>query len=250
MCWTSRLGGWRHGRRTRAPDRRPSGLTATISVFIFLNADCRENLTGGAPRPPLLRYRVWRRPALSPEFTEHAAALADLCRRHRVQRLELFGSAATGQDDPARSDLDFLVEFEPLADGHLCDATSASSRGSKRCSVGRSICGGLCDQQPLLPRIGRPDQDAAVCGLKQRSTCSTFSRPPRWPRSSSRAGRRLSGDGHAGAAVERQCEIIGEALAKLAKVDEPVAARIRLPPHHRVPQHPDSWLCRSRPQAR
>ena len=28
------------------------------------------------------------------------------------------------------------------------------------------------------------------------------------------------------AAVERQCEIIGEALAKLAKIDEPVAARI------------------------
>ena len=28
------------------------------------------------------------------------------------------------------------------------------------------------------------------------------------------------------AAVERQCEIIGEALAKLAKLDEPVAARI------------------------
>lgn len=28
------------------------------------------------------------------------------------------------------------------------------------------------------------------------------------------------------AAVERQCEIIGEALAKLAKADEPVAARI------------------------
>ena len=28
------------------------------------------------------------------------------------------------------------------------------------------------------------------------------------------------------AAVERQCEIIGEALAKLSKLDEPVAARI------------------------
>lgn len=27
-------------------------------------------------------------------------------------------------------------------------------------------------------------------------------------------------------AVERQCEIVGEALAKLAKTDEPVAARI------------------------
>jgi len=29
------------------------------------------------------------------------------------------------------------------------------------------------------------------------------------------------------AAVERQCEIIGEGLAKLARVDEPVAAQIR-----------------------
>jgi predicted nucleotidyltransferase len=76
----------------------------------------------GAPRLPHLRYRVWRRLAVSPEFTEHAAALADLCRRYRVQRLELFGSAATGQDDPARSDLDFLVEFEPLADGTYADA--------------------------------------------------------------------------------------------------------------------------------
>lgn len=28
------------------------------------------------------------------------------------------------------------------------------------------------------------------------------------------------------AAVERQCEIIGEALARLAKIDEPVASRI------------------------
>lgn len=59
---------------------------------------------------------------MSPEVTEHAAALADLCRRYRVQRLELFGSGATGQDDPDRSDLDFLVEFEPLAEGTYADA--------------------------------------------------------------------------------------------------------------------------------
>ena len=38
--------------------------------------------------------------------------IAALCRRHHVRRLELFGSAARGTDfDPARSDLDFLVEF-------------------------------------------------------------------------------------------------------------------------------------------
>ena len=41
------------------------------------------------------------------------ANLQDLCRRYRVARLELFGSAATDAFDPARSDLDFLVEFLP-----------------------------------------------------------------------------------------------------------------------------------------
>ncbi len=39
--------------------------------------------------------------------------IVELCREYGVQRLELFGSAATGEDyDPGRSDLDFLVEFE------------------------------------------------------------------------------------------------------------------------------------------
>ena len=38
--------------------------------------------------------------------------LADLCRRHGVTRLEVFGSAARGTDfDPQTSDIDFLVEF-------------------------------------------------------------------------------------------------------------------------------------------
>lgn len=39
--------------------------------------------------------------------------IARLCRRFRVRRLELFGSAARDDFDPARSDVDFLVEFEP-----------------------------------------------------------------------------------------------------------------------------------------
>ncbi len=38
--------------------------------------------------------------------------LAELCRRHGVARLEIFGSAARGADfDPQTSDADFLVEF-------------------------------------------------------------------------------------------------------------------------------------------
>src|SRR6266851_3308312 len=39
--------------------------------------------------------------------------LTDLCRRFGVRRLELFCSAATDAFDPSRSDLDFLVEFQP-----------------------------------------------------------------------------------------------------------------------------------------
>ena len=39
-------------------------------------------------------------------------ALADTCRRHRVRRLELFGSAVRDDFDTSESDLDFLVEFE------------------------------------------------------------------------------------------------------------------------------------------
>jgi uncharacterized protein len=39
--------------------------------------------------------------------------LLDLCRRFHVRRLDVFGSAATERFDPARSDLDFLVEFAP-----------------------------------------------------------------------------------------------------------------------------------------
>ena len=40
-------------------------------------------------------------------------ALAELCRRFRVQRLEVFGSAARGTDfNPTGSDADFLKEFE------------------------------------------------------------------------------------------------------------------------------------------
>ena len=45
---------------------------------------------------------------------ERRRELAELCRRHHVRRLELFGSAAAGRFDPAHSDLDFLVEFNEL----------------------------------------------------------------------------------------------------------------------------------------
>ena len=53
---------------------------------------------------------------------EHREEIATLCGRFSVARLEVFGSAADGTFDPGRSDVDFLVEFEPLGPGPLADA--------------------------------------------------------------------------------------------------------------------------------
>ncbi len=44
-------------------------------------------------------------------IAQHEEALAALCRRFGVRRLDLFGSAAQGRFDPATSDLDFVVEL-------------------------------------------------------------------------------------------------------------------------------------------
>lgn len=46
------------------------------------------------------------------DFDPRSAEVAPLCRRFGVRRLDLFGSAATGAFDPARSDVDLLVEFD------------------------------------------------------------------------------------------------------------------------------------------
>jgi len=46
---------------------------------------------------------------------DHLAEIIALCRRYHVRRLALFGSATGERFDPKASDLDFLVEFEPLA---------------------------------------------------------------------------------------------------------------------------------------
>jgi len=48
--------------------------------------------------------------------------IEQLCREHRVRRLEVFGSASDNRFDPANSDIDFLVDFLPLKDNEYADA--------------------------------------------------------------------------------------------------------------------------------
>ena len=57
-----------------------------------------------------------------PLIERHRPELEALCRRNAVGRLELFGSATSAQFDPEASDLDFLVEFMPLAPSERADA--------------------------------------------------------------------------------------------------------------------------------
>ncbi|OFV96495.1 MAG: hypothetical protein A3H28_06160 [Acidobacteria bacterium RIFCSPLOWO2_02_FULL_61_28] len=52
---------------------------------------------------------------------EKAGELGDICKKRDVRRLALFGSAASGSFDPASSDLDFLVEFQPLSPAQHAD---------------------------------------------------------------------------------------------------------------------------------
>ena len=50
---------------------------------------------------------------MQPIIETRRAELTALCRRFHVRRLDVFGSATRDDFDPARSDVDFLVEFEP-----------------------------------------------------------------------------------------------------------------------------------------
>lgn len=45
----------------------------------------------------------------------HREQVAALCRQAGARRLDLFGSAVRADFDAAASDLDFIVEFEPVA---------------------------------------------------------------------------------------------------------------------------------------
>ena len=53
--------------------------------------------------------------------SEQTDELEKLCLRYSVLRLDLFGSAATSQYRSEESDLDFVVEFQPLPDGTYAD---------------------------------------------------------------------------------------------------------------------------------
>lgn len=70
--------------------------------------------------------------------TEKLAEIRAACERRRVRNLWLFGSATTPEFDPARSDLDFLVDFEPGID-HGLDGEHFRLQHALRAIFGREV---------------------------------------------------------------------------------------------------------------
>src|SRR5436309_10228253 len=58
---------------------------------------------------------------MSSVFDKNKSRLAEECRRFGVRRLEVFGSAARGDFDPAKSDFDFIVSFADKTPGTYAD---------------------------------------------------------------------------------------------------------------------------------
>jgi predicted nucleotidyltransferase len=56
---------------------------------------------------------------MHPIIESNRPAIEALCGLHRVRRLEVFGSVVRDDFDPTRSDVDFLVEFDPAAEVSL-----------------------------------------------------------------------------------------------------------------------------------
>src|ERR1700747_3186388 len=72
------------------------------------------------------------------DIAEKRDALAALCRRYGVTRLEVFGSAARGGGfDPDRRDADFLVIFRPVARNDL--SALADLKEALENLLGRSV---------------------------------------------------------------------------------------------------------------
>jgi predicted nucleotidyltransferase len=49
--------------------------------------------------------------------TDNLEEIAELCRKYGVRKLEVFGSAATGEWDPKTSDIDLIYEFSDVSPG-------------------------------------------------------------------------------------------------------------------------------------
>ena len=108
-------------------------------------------------------------------ISEQASELEKLCVRYYVERLDLFGSAASGSHGKGASDLDFLVEFPPLPAGAYADdyfglleALEILFGSPVDLVVDSAI------RNPFFRQRVEETRTQIYCGLRPRSTCLIF----------------------------------------------------------------------------
>jgi predicted nucleotidyltransferase len=84
---------------------------------------------------------------IAPGVVLPEAEIAEICRRHQVRELSLFGSAARGEMR-SDSDIDFLVDYFPTARPSLFDLIGISDELSNL--LGRKVDLGV--KRALKPR--------------------------------------------------------------------------------------------------
>ena len=119
----------------------------------------------GRESPPKLSFTPSH--TMIPLITNHTDELAEICRRHHVKRLEVFGSAAIGDFNSEKSDIDFLVDYQLLPPANTPTHTSASSKTSSPSSVVQSISSKTKQSKTLTSahpsmRHANPSTDAEI----------------------------------------------------------------------------------------
>lgn len=97
---------------------------------------------------------------------EHRENIAKLCLEHGVQRLEVFGSAAEGRFDPARSDFDFIATFATEVQGSIAQHYIAFADALEKL-LGRRV--DLLTDQPIRNPYLRRAVDASRREIYVRS---------------------------------------------------------------------------------
>ncbi len=105
------------GNQKHYQANRQSPIFDEIVAIVSKTMNAEASAQGLAARESRASYAIGRR---ARTFYVPRGRLAAICRRHRVKRLGVFGSAARG-DATESSDVDLLVEFEKDAETSLFD---------------------------------------------------------------------------------------------------------------------------------
>ena len=113
----------RRARQIRGMSQRALAAAAGVSPTVVARIEAGKTqptlttlgrLLAGADFAPAVDLVSTARP--SALVAAHKDQLRELAERYRVRAIQVFGSAATGEDRPG-SDLDLLVEFDPSVPG-------------------------------------------------------------------------------------------------------------------------------------